>query len=204
MKKQFYNENELNKVFNWNKFNNLKETRLSKGESIYIDSAFFILKGEIDILFIDINGESFKLNTVTSKDVIVGLTNLFSKSSNPLHYTAKEETSIISLSSSDITDDQINCFNFLKFILKILGQHIENFTQIAILTNNYSNQTKLKFFLKQEMNLYNIVNLKKIGKFIEQHSFSRTTFYRELKKLENSGWLTKNKSIIKINEANSH
>lgn len=199
MKKQFYDENELNKIFSWNTFNTLKEVKLSKGESIYSGPAFFILKGSVDVLFIDMNGESVKLRTVTSKEVIIGIINLFSKSIDTFHYTAKEDTVLIKLSPNDIEENKINNFIFLKFILETLGKHVKSFTRIAILTNNYSNQIKLKFLLKQEMDIHNIVNLKNPGKFIEQYNFSRTTFYRELKILENSGWLTRSGTLIKVN-----
>lgn len=195
----FYYKHDLKRFLNLNEFKTLRVIKLSKNQEIYINSSLFLIEGNIESLHMDNNGEIIKIRDIIPKDILVGISNALGNAVIDLYYKAKVDSILLDI-PQHLMNRFLNQIDFCQLLVSLLCNHFRLYMIDSLISKKYSNEEKIKYFLKQELSTDNVIHLKNVSLFLEKYGLNRTTFYRELKKLESAGWLSKNGRFITINE----
>lgn len=199
----FYKKNNLEVFITLNKFKKLKQIKLSKNQELYTKSTFFLVRGSLEVFYMDINGEFLKINTIDRKDLLVGVINTVNYMDLNLYYKTKEDSLLLEINQTEMKNLLTNV-NFSQLLVSLLTSYFRTYITDTLINTKYPCEEKVKYFLKKEAYRDNIVYLENIGSFLDKYALNRTTYYRELKKLIQSGWLIKNGKRFYINDLNNN
>lgn len=176
---------------NWQKLD------FKKGQQIYLSDVHLIVSGEVEIFILGENGEAIKLRNLGPEDVLISLDGYFGVEKFSAFYRIKSETSLIKIPCEAI-EKLFNNTYFSNCISKLIFHRMTEVGFSLLLRSNASNKGLIKHLLVNECRDDSTLKINNVLDFVDKYNINRSTFYKGLKKLEESGEIKKEGKKIKL------
>lgn len=182
---------------------NLQQKELSSGDILFnegdpCDKMGIVVKGELIISTITYNEKEETFNIIKEGEMFGDLL-IFSN--NPVYLgdvIAKRKTTVIIISKQKLISMLLNDEEFLHIYMSIICNKAVNIKKQAKLLSHKNIEDRILFYLKLKDPGNHIISFSTVTDFAQELSLPRPSVSRSLSKLEEKGYIIKNKHSITL------
>lgn len=178
-------------------FKNLKTLKIKKNKELYLSKCYFLISGKLELYIIDENENGIKIKNLTPDQYLVGMSNKQNLKGTSIYYKALSDSVLVEL-NSELLNKLFNNPIFLNWYTEILFNTLIEISKDLIARSTLEKERLIKYYLiKESCGLDHVVIPNNLY-FIRKYKINRSTFYSNIKKLENSGEIIKIGDTYKI------
>lgn len=167
----------------------------SQGKSIR--NLYYILEGKIKLVRNTVEGEEIIMHVAYSGELLAEAS-LFSDQYH-CSAVADSESVVLSYNKAELMSHLEEYPATMKYLLKIFAQQVKDLRVISEIKNIHSAKERILAYLKNEMRDSKRINLSiSLKDTAYKIGLAHETFYRELKKLEQAGMLSRDGRHIEL------
>ncbi len=194
---KFYIEHNINKYISLNEYNHLKKIKIKKGKEMYLSTCFFLVSGRLELFLINKEDVGIKIRELDSNDYLVGMSTTRDLKGVSVYYRAISECVLIEI-SSELLNRLLKNLKFLELYNELLFNTLIIISNDLIARSTLEKEKLIKYYLLKEVKEDNIVEIKNNHNFMRNYKINRSTFYSNIKKLEELGEIKKTNNGYKI------
>jgi len=199
MGKENYEELTALKCFlGYDCYNKLEEMNFKKGQEIYLSGIYIVAEGELEYFYLGKNGEYIKtIDCSPNGFFMIGAGKYFNIEQLHPFYRIKSKVVLKKL-PPEIVDILMKNSDFSNWFIKFIFKYLGKILQDLFIRSTAPGEEVIKYLLKKECSEKNTITIDNIFEFVDKHNLNRSSFYKSLKNLEETGSIKRSGKKIKL------